>query len=295
MLPLVSVVIPSFNCARFLPDAVQSVFAQTYPALECIVVDDGSTDRTHDVIKELLVRHPRLQFVAKANGGPSSARNLGLRLCSGSLVALLDADDVWLPDKIERQFAFLERHPEVGLVYSDYLLATEGLRPFAVFAAEMPRGVDPLDSFCYRNWFNPLVTLIRRDVMDAVGEFDEAIAVAEDWDYWIRCAKVARIAYLAGPVALYRQHGGQIHRDHLRMRSACIQVAGKNFSGNRKRLKAAMAAIELTHAKYLWRQRERMASLLTLVNCAFRNHLGLGMRSMLRQLEVIGQSQLKPL
>lgn len=295
MSPLVSVIIPSFNSAHYLADAVNSAFAQTYPAVECIVVDDGSTDRTEEVLNELLARHPRLRIARKANGGPSSARNVGLRLCSGSLVAFLDADDVFLPDKIERQAAFLERHPAVGLVYSDYLLVSKELKPFAVFAAEMPRRVQPLDSFCYRNWFNPVVTLIRRSVIDAVGEFDEAIAVAEDWDYWIRCAKVTRMAYLAGPVALYRQHGDQIHRDHFRMRKSCIQVATKNFSGNRKRLRAAMAAIEFTHATYLWQQGEKMASLLTLVNCAFRDHLGLGMGGILKQIEVIGQSQLKPL
>src|SRR6202043_2887262 len=102
--------------------------------------------------------------------------------------------------------------PDVGFVYSDYFVVMENLLPSAVFSAEMPRNLDPLDAFCYRNWFNPLVTLIRRKVIDEVGDFDETLDVAEDWDYWIRCAKVARMEYLAGPVALYRQHCGQLHR-----------------------------------------------------------------------------------
>lgn len=293
--PLVSVIIPTFNSGRYLADAVRSVFAQTYPAVECVVIDDGSTDETDDILNELLRLHPCLKTARKANGGLSSARNMGLGLCSGDLVSFLDADDVLLPDKIERQVAFLNAHPDIGFVYGDYLLVTENLQPFAFFTAEMPRGLDPLDALCYRNWFNSLVALVRRTVIDRVGNFDEELAVAEDWDYWIRCANVARISYLAGPVALYRQHQSQIHRDYSRMRLACIQVAKKNFCENRKRLRTAMAAIELTHAKHLWRQGERVSSVHALLNYAVRGRFGLQIGSILRQLQAIAQTQLKPL
>jgi glycosyltransferase involved in cell wall biosynthesis len=293
MPPLVSVIIPCFNSGQFLADAVKSVFRQTYSALECIVIDDGSTDHTEDILRELLAMYPSLKAMRKTNGGLSSARNMGLRLCSGSLISFLDADDVLLPDKIERQVAFLDSHPDVGLVYSDYLVVSEKLDARALFTAEMPRDLDPLDAFCYRNWFNSLVTLLRRTLIDEVGGFDEELAVAEDWDYWIRCAKVARLSYLEGPVGLYRQHGGQIHRDHGRMRHASIQVAIKNFRGNRKRFRLAMTATELAHAKYLWSQHKRMASVVALMKYAVRGKYGLDMGSILRQLQNIRQSQLK--
>ncbi|MDR3727251.1 MAG: glycosyltransferase [Terracidiphilus sp.] len=295
MPPLVSVIIPSYNSAHYLADAVRSVFAQTYSALECIVIDDGSTDHTDDVLRELLAQYAGLKTARKANGGLSSARNAGLRLCSGSLVSFLDADDVLLSDKIERQVSFLNAHLEVDLVYGDYLVVTETLQPVAVFAAEMPRGLDPLDAFCYTNWFAPMVPLIRRAVTDKVGEFDEELPAAEDWDYWIRCVKIARVSYLAGPVAVYRQHDSQMSRDYSRMRRGCVQVATKNFREDRRRLRMAMAAIEFTHAKYLWKQRARCASLVTLMKFAFCNRFGLHMWSVLQQLRAITQSHVRPL
>lgn len=294
MPPLVSVIVPAYNSAPYLTEAVQSVSAQTYPAVECIVIDDGSTDHTAGLLTELMALHPHLRVARKAHGGPSAARNMGLRMCSGSFISFLDADDVILPDKIERQVEFLNAHPEVGLVYGDYLVVTEDLKALAAYTAEMPRDLDPLDALCYRNWFNTLCPLIRRAVADEVGEFDEELAAAEDWDYFIRCAKATRMAYQPGPVALYRQHGHQIHRDHFRMRRGCIRAATKNFGGNRRRLRAAMAAIELTHAKHLWRQRERMASFASLTKVAVGVLLGLDVRRIGGQLEAIAKSQLTP-
>ncbi|MFP5236385.1 MAG: glycosyltransferase family 2 protein [Acidobacteriota bacterium] len=294
MPPLVSIVIPSFNSGRFLSDAVRSAFVQTYPDIECLVVDDGSTDDTTAVLVKLKERYPRLKILRKTNGGPSSARNLGLKSCSGGMVSFLDADDVLLPDKIERQVHFLQEHPGVGLVYGDYLLAREDLHPIALFSAEMPRGLAPLEALCYRNWFNPVVTLVRREVVEQVGQFDEDIAVGEDWDYWIRCAKVARLAYLPGPVALYRQHPQQIHRDHVRMRECCIQVANKNFHSSRS-LRAAMASINVTDAKYLWRQRRVIASAAALLKYAIGAGLGLHAGYVSQQIEATFHSQLRSL
>lgn len=294
MPPLVSIIIPSFNCGRFLADAVRSAFVQTYPAVECLVIDDGSTDATRDVLANLKARYPQLRILSKTNGGPSSARNLGLKLCSGSMITFLDADDVLLPDKIERQVDFLQAHPNVGMVYGDYLLAREDLHPVALFSAEMPRGLAPLDAFCYRNWFNPVVTLVRKAVVEQVGGFDEEIAVGEDWDYWIRCATAARLAHLPGPVALYRQHAAQIHRDHLRMRRCCMQVAKKNFQKGR-RLRAAMASIDITEARYLWRQRRLFGSATALLKYAVAAGFGLQLGSISQQIEATFHSQLRVL
>jgi len=294
MPPLVSVIIPSFNCAQYLADAVRSVFGQTYSALECVVIDDGSTDHTSDVLEELLTHYPLLKVAKKVNGGLSSARNMGLRLCSGSYLSFLDADDVLLPDKIEPQVKVFNANPEVDLVYGDYLIASEKLDALAVFVAEMPRELDPFDAFCFRNWFGPMVPLIRRRLSDKIGEFDEQLAAAEDWDYWIRCAKIARIAYLPGPVALYRQHGCQMSKNYSRMRNACIQVANKNFRWNWKKLKMAMALIELTHAKQLWRDKRRVASSAALMRYVIGGLCGLHFGCIVSQLEALRQSQLKP-
>lgn len=292
MPPLVSVIIPSYNSARFLAEAVKSVFAQTYSALECIVVDDGSTDNTDEVLQQLLARYPSLRTARKTNGGLSSARNLGLRLCSGDVVSFLDADDVLLPSKIEVQVNFLNDHPDVGIVYGDYLIVTEDMRSLALFTAEMPRKLHPLDALCYRNWFNPLVPLIRRSVIEAVGEFDEELPVAEDWDYWIRCAKVARLSHLPKAVAMYRQHSGQLHRDHARMRSACIRVVHKHFSQDPIRLRVAMAAIDFKDAKYYWHRRDFRASVLAVMRYALRGRLGFRAGRIWQQFKAMTHSQL---
>jgi len=292
---LVSVVIPTYNKPDYLEDAVDSVFGQTYSRLECIVIDDGSTDHTGQVVEKLSKKYSWLKTARKVNGGPSSARNMGLRLSSGEFVSFLDSDDVLLPDKIERQVDFLIAHPEVGLVHSDYLIVSESLQPLAGFAAEMPREMDPLDALSYRNWFNPLVALLRRTAINQIGEFDEGLDRAEDWDYWIRCAKATRVSYLAGRVALYRQHGGQISGDYARMKRACIQVAKKHFRENGKKLRAALAGVELTYARHLWKKRETLASLEALLKLGFQYRFGLHAGNVRRQREISTRSQLKPL
>lgn len=295
MLPLVSVIIPAFNSAQYLADAVESVFAQTYSPVECIVIDDGSTDYTNDLLKELLKVHPGLKTVRKTNGGLSSARNMGMRESIGDFISFLDADDVILPHKIERQVAFLIAHPDVGIVYGDTLVATEDLRAEAMYTAEMPPELEPIDALCYRNWFGAMVPLIRRTVTDCVGEFDEELASAEDWDYWIRCAKVARMSYLAGAVSLYRQHTDQMHQDYFRMRRACIQVATKRFGDDPNRLRGALAAIQWTHAKHLWSRHERTATAFALAKFAAMGGFGFHVWYIVGPLEKIVKSRLKTL
>ena len=295
MPPLVSVIIPSYNSARFLADAVISVFAQTYSPLECIVIDDGSTDNTGQILQQLVIRYPHLKTATKRNGGPSSARNLGMRLSSGHLVSFLDADDVLLPGKIERQINFLETHPDVGLVYGDYMVVTENLHPLALFTAEMPRNLQPLDALCYRNWFNPLVPLIRRSVIATVGDFDEELAVAEDWDYWIRCAKVTRMSHQPGAVAMYRQHRDQVHRNYSRMRYACLRVITKHFRQDETRFRAAMAAIDIRDAKHYWQTRNISAGFVAIMKYVLRDRLGLRAGRIGQQFEAMMQSQLRPL
>jgi glycosyltransferase involved in cell wall biosynthesis len=294
MPPLVSVIIPTFNSAQYLADAVESAFAQTYSAIECIVVDDGSTDRTQELLSELLKLHPGLKTARKTNGGCASARNMGLRESTGDFISFLDADDVFLPNKIERQIAFLEAHPDVGLVYSDSLFSTEKLRPVWMYTTEMPRDLELIDAFCYRNWFTPTFALVRRTVIDCVGEFDEELAGAEDWDYWIRCIKVTRISYLPGAVSIYRIHPGQAHHEYFGNRRGSIQVAKKHYGDDPGRLRGALAAIQWNHAKYHWSRHDKIATALAVAKFAVMGRFGFHVRFIVGPLEKIVKSQLKP-
>ena len=114
--PLVSVIVPAYNNAHFLPAAIDSILNQTFDNFELIVVDDGSTDNTQAVLAGF---GDRLRYVRKANGGPSSARNLGIQMARGQLIAFQDADDLWLPEKLALQVAYFHLHPEVGVVFTD--------------------------------------------------------------------------------------------------------------------------------------------------------------------------------
>ena len=115
--PIVSVIIPAYNAERFIPQAIQSVLEQTYQSYEIIVVDDGSTDKTKDILKEF---EDKVCCIYQENQGPSAARNAGIKISQGRYICFLDADDIWTPDKLEVQVEFLECHPDISLVFSDH-------------------------------------------------------------------------------------------------------------------------------------------------------------------------------
>jgi len=211
-MPEVSVVIPVFNAARLVGAALRSVFAQTFRDVEVVVVDDGSEDGK-ELAAALRPWAERIQFVRQANGGPASARNAGIARTSGGLVAFLDADDEWLPEKLARQVAYFERHPETGLLHT--AIAGDA-RPRAA-AAGPPRQV-----FCdlYHTVFsvNTLTVMVPRRVLDVVGGFDERREIhIEDWDLWLRIAAAYPFGYLDAPLARYRRGGwmsSQIERTY---------------------------------------------------------------------------------
>jgi hypothetical protein len=171
----VSVIIPAYNAARSLPRTIDSVLAQTFPPAEIIVVDDGSADDTAAVAEAY---GDRVRVIRKANGGPASARNLGAREASGEWLALLDADDQWLSNKLERQLPYT-RPPEVGLVHS--------------LICQQPMNV-PLrltfEDLWDRNWICNSTVLVRRDAFMALGGFDETreLISVEDYNLWTRLA-----------------------------------------------------------------------------------------------------------
>jgi glycosyltransferase involved in cell wall biosynthesis len=192
---LVSVVIPAYNAERFLADAIRSVEAQDHEPVETIVVDDGSTDRTVEVARSLGVRCLR-----QANRGHAAARNAGLGLARGELVAFLDADDVWEPHKLSRQVAHLAANPEVGYVVCR-------VRRTRLPGASRPPGA-PAD------WFQEsqpgtvhIAALIRRSVLDRVGHFDSSYRHSSDTEWCLRAAEAGVKWHVLPDVdARYRMH-----------------------------------------------------------------------------------------
>ena len=221
--PLVSVVIPAYNCGAYLAMAVQSALDQDYPLKEIIVVDDGSTDDTPDVLAQF---GERIVVVNQPNSGVAAARNLGMQTARGELIALLDADDLWLPGKLHKQVAYLNAHPELGAVYC----AWREWPPDAQGKFTVPHiscddieriGIEESDS----GWlYNKLLLdsiihtttlLMRREIMEQAGKFDHALRRGQDYDYWFRMSRLAPIHKLSAVLSLYRIHPESItHKPH---------------------------------------------------------------------------------
>ena len=206
----VSVIIPTYNYARFLPLAIESVLAQTRPADEIIVVDDGSTDATASVVARYNERGVR--YFYKENGGVSAARNLGIRESHGSLIAFLDSDDEWLPDKLALQVAHFSAHPSVGLVTgSEWEVDDAGTRA-AWLNSRPPLGARVMyPQILVENLVGtPSLVMLRRRCLHRVGMFDEQIGLAQDWDLWIRIAREYPIGIIGAPLIRYRRHGASM-------------------------------------------------------------------------------------
>ncbi|TPG49581.1 glycosyltransferase family 2 protein [Roseomonas nepalensis] len=173
--PDVSVVIPAYNAAKTIGNTIETVLAQTVPAKEIIVVDDGSADDTAMVAEGY---GPFVKVIRKQNGGPASARNLGVRQAAGEWIALLDADDLWAPDKLERQLR-LVADPEVGLVHT----LTDGQR------AQVPTTLS-FEQLWDRNWIVNSTVLLRKKAFENLGGFDETrdLISVEDYNFWLRLA-----------------------------------------------------------------------------------------------------------
>jgi hypothetical protein len=202
MPPRVSVIIPAYNAAPLIGAAVRSVFSQSFTDLECIVVDDGSRDE-RELLDALAPWQDRIVYVRQENGGPAKARNTGIARAQGELIAFLDADDEWLPEKLALQTAYFDRHPETGLLHTGMVGERESLRP---------AGGPPRNAFCdlfhTRFFVNTLTVMIPAAVLTDIGGFDERREIhIEDWDLWLRIAARYPFGYLPEALAIHRPGG----------------------------------------------------------------------------------------
>jgi glycosyltransferase involved in cell wall biosynthesis len=210
----VAVIIPTFNCARFLGEAVSSVVAQTHPADEIIVVDDGSTDDP----TAALARFPMVRLIRQENLGLSAARNAGLRSCATSHVVFLDADDRLLPIALEAGLTHAARHPQCALVFGGFYPISEDGRRLGQDIEFPDREVDYPELLCGRNIVGfPATALHRRDCLVEEGGFDQTLRACEDYDLYLRLSR--RYSFIAYPtiVAEYRRHAGNMSNDYRMM------------------------------------------------------------------------------
>ena len=218
----VSVVIPTYNSGPLVVEAVKSALAQSYPAAQIIVIDDGSTDDTR---QQLLPFGNQIEYVHQTNSKVAAARNAGLARATGDAVAFLDADDVWHPGKLERQVAVFDQRPDLGLLASETF-------PWPGPLPGEQSGETPLDVVCLERLlvWNPIVTssvLVRRDVLQRAGRFDTNLHGPEDFDLWLRCAPLAGVAILREPLTGYRDVDGSLGKQAETMRGGLLKIHEK--------------------------------------------------------------------
>jgi glycosyltransferase involved in cell wall biosynthesis len=226
--PRVSVIIPTYNRADMVGDAIQSVLDQTYSDWELIVVDDGSTDNTGDVVARY--EDERIRHIHQANRKLPGARNTGIRAAHGELIAFLDSDDLFLPRKLAQQVAFLDAHPEVGLVAGGHVEVDRQLRLLREVAPWHSQTGLGLADWLYSCPFVPSAVLVQRAWPEKVGLFDETMRYVEDWDLWLRLAAAGcQMAWLHDLVCAYRFHGSNMVRDVRPMQAGILKVLDKFY------------------------------------------------------------------
>jgi len=242
----VSIVIPVYNGDKFIARAIESALRQTYPVHELIVVNDGSKDRTAELLSGY---GERIHTISIPNGGVSHARNVGISACTGQIVAFLDADDVWEANKLQLQVAVFEQHPEIGFCCCDYLESNDSssqeARHFSLFREwddfhpDQPMQQGAFALLLKENLVGTCSTVaIRKSVLDSSGCFDESLRQAEDYDLWLRCALQTGFMFLSDSLVVKKTHENNLTADMLETCSCHERVLMTTYDRCKSMIKA---------------------------------------------------------
>jgi glycosyltransferase involved in cell wall biosynthesis len=236
-MPEVSVVIPTYNRAQFLDEALQSVFNQTFKDFEVIVVDDGSTDRTKQVLEKY---GDRIRYIFQENGGPAKARNRGIKESLGKYIAFLDADDVWFPLKLEKQIRMFRECPELGMVFTEnsYFQENGIYRPSMGKKKRLMKGDVASNIFLYSGVATPTV-MVRKEIFNKIGLFEEELAIAEDDNLWVRIAVNFKVELIDQLLVEVRNHSQRTTADKKKLSESVltnIRLLSHRYSGVRERI-----------------------------------------------------------
>lgn len=237
---MISIIIPSYNCANFIQYAIESVLNQAYTNYEIIVVDDGSTDDTKAVLAS--IDDDRLIIVEQTNQGASAARNHGLKLAKGEFVAFLDADDQWFSHKLQKQAEVFEKYSDLIAVFSNFhitsvnndIISTDGIKQdYAIFKDEHKKLEDLfqrkedniykgciVNSLFMGNFIKTSSFIVKRSALDKTGFFDPDLITQEDYDLWLRLSLLGEFAYIDEPLLNRSKRPGQLTSDSNKLRIA---------------------------------------------------------------------------
>lgn len=265
----VDVIIPAYNAARFLRAAIESVISQTYDDWRIILVNDGSTDGTAAIADEFQRKlGDRMLVITQANGGQNAARNTAVRNSSAEFLAILDADDIWLPSRLAESLTTFESHPEVGLSYGLITWIDEAGKPLETFVGNPRNAQGKIARSIYLRSVElpcPTVTF-RRRCIDEVGLFDETMRATEDRDMWLRIALRYQVAFIPKVIAYYRTSANSMSSDLDRMVKGQRQFIEKHYGApgcGRLARQIALSRVYKQRAESLFHRHARGAALLS--------------------------------
>jgi glycosyltransferase involved in cell wall biosynthesis len=267
--PTVSVILPAYNAEAFVAQAVESVRAQTYTDYELIAVDDGSTDRTGEILDELAQTFPAMRVIHQANAGLAAARNAAIAQMRGEYIALLDADDLWLPEKLDRCMAYLKEHSDLSIVYTP-------MDPFDGATGERMEGHS---KSCHAGWLTEQLfmsifvhdpaAVFHKRVIATCGPFDESLPVSVGNEFWLRVSTKFAFGLIDEPLALRRWTEESLTRSN-RLRGRRIkadmledlyyQKGGKELIPRKKAMRR-LAKVNYSAGKLLLQQFQCRAAL----------------------------------
>ena len=242
-MPKISVIIPTYNCAQYIAEAIESVLNQAFKDIEIIVVDDGSTDNTREILN-LYIEKNIIKYIFQENKGPGAARNAGIKASGGRFLAFLDADDILLPKSLERKVEFLEKNRGVYLVFSDYFkqndfdsLPKVGFLKernlLNIFNSAIEKREDDEIVFNHKKYFEIAIkdyvyihtcgVLLRRVLIDRIGLFRTDFSIGEDNEFWFRICNQYDIGYIDKPLYLYRTYASNLTKNKLKFSENAIK------------------------------------------------------------------------
>ncbi|MEH6648958.1 MAG: glycosyltransferase family 2 protein [Motiliproteus sp.] len=235
-LPLVSIIIPVYNGEKYIGDCIQSVVNQSYPNKQIIVVDDGSTDASRQVVEDF---GDQVEYHYQKNAGSAVARNTGIDQAKGCYIAFNDGDDLWAPERLHQQVNFLEMHPEYGVATGRFQHVDQNFKlssAVAVDTSQPPEVNEAMSGWVYHtlfecSWYHIIAALVRAEVLKEV-RFNPDFRRGQDYDFWLQLAHHAKVAQLESNYAYYRKNQESIsHKPHLRNYRAEIMEHNLNTFG----------------------------------------------------------------
>lgn len=266
-MPVISVIIPAYNAERYLEKSLESVLNQTYKDFEIIIVNDGSTDATDRIARNFVAEYPDvIQYFQQSNRGVGAARNTGIAHAKGQYLAFLDADDRWLPQKLQVQIDFMKRNPEYGFSYSDvFAMDDDNHCGKRMMMLKHPRSGYIFYDLLKENFVSLPTSLIKKECLQVTGAFCEEreIMSAEDHHFWLKTALFFKGGYINQPLAYYRLRPGSISSCKVKHRKICIRTILKIaqqfpdvYKKGKKHFQRALAILYYETGYILYRRNE---------------------------------------